>query len=172
MVKTYAGIGSRRTPPDILSFFTRLAARMEINGYTLRSGGAGGADSAFATGCLEREIYLPWRGFNGLSSSMPLPSAAALKLAATLHPAWGRLSSGAQLLMARNCYQILGANLQSPCQVVLCWTPDGCESHATRSQTTGGTGQAISLASKHGIPVINFFNPGSLDRLRSIVSPL
>lgn len=172
MVKFYAGIGSRQTPVNILEFFTRLAARMEINGWTLRSGGAEGADAAFATGCLEREIYLPWKGFNGLSSAMPFPSLEAEYLAATLHPTWSRLSQGARKLMARNCYQILGADLASPVNVVLCWTPDGCESHATRSQTTGGTGQAISLASRHGIPVINFFNPGSMDRLRSIVAPL
>ena len=103
---------------------------------------------------------------------MPFPSLEAEYMAATLHPAWSRLSQGARKLMARNCFQILGADLNTPINVVLCWTPDGCESHKTRSQTTGGTGQAISLASIKGIPVINFFNPGSLDRLRSIVAPL
>jgi predicted Rossmann fold nucleotide-binding protein DprA/Smf involved in DNA uptake len=46
----YAGIGARSTPPQILSVMTRLASKLEGMGYTLRSGGAAGADTAFERG--------------------------------------------------------------------------------------------------------------------------
>lgn len=50
-MKYYTGIGSRETPEDIQSWMKAFAIRMQKHGYTLRSGGAGGADSAFEHGC-------------------------------------------------------------------------------------------------------------------------
>ena len=61
-------------------------------------------------------------------------------------------------LMARNAQQVLGADLKEKSQFVLCWTQDGCETHADRTYRTGGTGQAISVASTYGVPVINMYN--------------
>ncbi len=49
----YAGIGSRDTPASILDLMTRIARRLSARepwGYTLLSGGAAGADSAFERG--------------------------------------------------------------------------------------------------------------------------
>lgn len=37
---TYAGIGSRNTPEPVLALMQRCATRLEVLGYTLRSGGA------------------------------------------------------------------------------------------------------------------------------------
>lgn len=50
MSKIYTGIGSRETPPDILELMTKIARFMFKQGFTLRSGGADGADSAFEAG--------------------------------------------------------------------------------------------------------------------------
>jgi len=38
---------------------------------------------------------------------------------------------------------------------VLVWTPDGAENTAQRTMKTGGTGQAIDMASRKNIPVFN-----------------
>lgn len=70
-------------------------------------------------------------------------------------------------LMARNCQQVLGPNLDDPSKFVLCWTPDGCEHASTRSRTTGGTGLAISVASEFGIPVFNMANEKSARRVNN-----
>ena len=43
-------MGSRETPTEVLSFITSLATRLNANGFHLRSGGAIGADTAFANG--------------------------------------------------------------------------------------------------------------------------
>lgn len=166
---TYAGIGSRNTPEPVLALMQRCATRLEVLGYTLRSGGANGADSFFEAGCTHKEIYLPWPGFNGRQSEFQAVCDKALTLAATIHPRWDRLGRAARNLMGRNCYQVLGRDLSNPVDFVLCWTPDGVEDEQSRTQATGGTGQAIALASRHGIPVFNLARGDALVRLRGFL---
>ncbi len=65
MEKSYAGIGSRETPAEILMYMTRIASFLESKGYTLFSGGASGADTAFEIGVSNsgnKKIFLPWEG--------------------------------------------------------------------------------------------------------------
>lgn len=167
---TYAGIGSRKAPPGQLERMTRAAKRLAAMGYALRSGGAEGADLAFEAGAGgKKEIYLPWKGFNGSASSFVAPTRDAIGVAAAVHPAWSRLSPAVQKLQARNSHQILGEDLRTPCDFVICWTPDGAESEGERTSTTGGTGQAIALASRWGVPVFNFARPDAGERLHTFV---
>lgn len=156
----YTGIGSRETPQKMLDFMIETAILLDWDGYTLRSGGAEGADSAFAQGATESghyppEIYLPWKGFNGNTSPL-LPSPEAFELAAKYHPAWNRCRRGARALHARNCHQVLGKDLKTPSEFVVCWTPDGSGS--------GGTGQAIRIAKAHKIPVYDLAIDASLKK--------
>ena len=166
---SYTGIGSRNTPQDILDLIDLIALKLEKNGYILRSGGANGADLAFEWNVSHKEIYLPWRNFNGSSSSFTIPSIEAFNMAKPHHPNWDNLSPAVKKLMARNAHQVLGRDLNDASQFVLCWTPDGCENGETRSSRTGGTGLAIALASSLNIPVYNLANAETLDRLRDYV---
>lgn len=76
----YTGVGSRETPPEVVSVMEDAAFRLARLGFTLRSGKAGGADAAFQRGMQEyyetldkdsqeeyrarlAEIYIPWDGF-------------------------------------------------------------------------------------------------------------
>lgn len=141
----YAGIGSRSTPPQVLVVMTQIAAGLEMAGYTLRSGGADGADTAFATGCSRKVIYRPHHATD-----------EALQLAASVHPAWHCCRSGyVRALHARNCFQVLGDDLATPSDFIVCWTPDGAQTEDECSIRTGGTATAIRLAHRRGIPVIN-----------------
>jgi hypothetical protein len=45
---TYAGIGARHTPPDVLALMHRIAGALAQRCWVLRTGGAPGADQAFA----------------------------------------------------------------------------------------------------------------------------
>lgn len=123
-------------------------------GYTLRSGGADGADTAFENGCDlangKKEIFLPWRKFNGNPSQLYDVSNDALYLASQMHPAWSACSPGAKKLHARNTQQVLGENLDDLTTFVICWTKDG--------KATGGTATAIKLARECKTPVFNLFN--------------
>ncbi|WP_305910498.1 DUF4326 domain-containing protein (plasmid) [Methylomarinum sp. Ch1-1] len=163
----YAGIGARATADPTLRFMQALAGRLDELGFTLRSGGADGADSAFNKGASNAEVFLPWPGFNKQKSVYDSPSLEAYRLAAYFHPAWKRLKPSVQSLMARNCHQVLGANLRSPSDFVVCWTLDGAETRQSRTQATGGTGLAIALADSCRIPVFNLKNPDAMARLKT-----
>lgn len=173
-LRYYAGIGSRETPSHMLSLFESLASALGRAGYTLRSGGADGADTAFETGAravqAARDIYLPWSGFNDNDSPLHGVTSAALDLAKTVHPRWDALGQGPRKLHARNCFQVLGRNLDTPSDFVVCWTPDGCETEAARTRQTGGTATGIILALRHGVPVFNLRNSSSARRLNEFLA--
>jgi hypothetical protein len=172
---SYAGVGSRTTPVPILHKMAHIAERLEKLGFTLRSGAAPGADTAFAAGAVARaHIFLPWPSFLAHTNSATpspgvivheRPTSEAFRVAEQIHPDWKRLSDTARALMARDSHQILGADLRSPCDFVVCWTPDGTQTRAGRGRRTGGTGQAIALADRWDRPVFNLRNPDALDRL-------
>ncbi len=81
MAKYYAGIGSREIPRGIVNIMTGISIELENSGYILRSGGAKGADSTFEYGVQNKQIYLPWRGFNGNNSKFYRITPEAMDLA-------------------------------------------------------------------------------------------
>lgn len=156
---TYAGVGSRETPPEMLATMRKVAAELARAGYTLRSGGAIGADKAFEAGAGKKEIFY---------AKDATPTTIAI--AREIHPAPNALGEFPLKLMARNTNQVFGRNLDSPVDFVLAWTKDGAESAKQRTRSTGGTGQAIAMASMKGVPVINLANEGWQTRLREILN--
>ena len=150
----YAGIGARATPRAVLADMTVMAGWLARTGWTLSTGGADGADSAFAAGAPaeQRTIWLPWRGYNGhrgpdcrvLSAAA---MAACIEIAASLHPAWERCSPAVRKLHARNAAVLLGETLDRPVDAVVAFTSEG--------RVEGGTGMAIRIAEARGIPVLN-----------------
>ena len=155
-MKYYTGIGSRSTPEDILQIMTQLATKLANDGWTLRSGGANGADTAFELGATHKEIYLPWKGFNNSPSDLYSPTPEAFTLAKYFHPAWDKLSPAVRKLMARNMHQVAGLDLLTPSSFLVCYTPNGA--------LTGGTAQAIKYAMSLDIEVINIGNEKDLTR--------
>ena len=150
----YAGIGSRATPSSVLEDMTRMAAWLARRGWHLHSGGAAGADSAFAAGAPAgtRTLYLPWPGYGGNAGPDCRTLGAdryrrCLAIAADLHPAWHRCSPAARRLHARNTAILLGQDTEARVDAVVCWTRDGLPS--------GGTGMGIRIAHHRGIPVLN-----------------
>lgn len=168
MQRYYTGIGSRRTPTAVLHTFTIIAKILDDCGFILRSGGAEGADTAFAAGATNKEIYLPWNGFMGIRQETYIPDQA-YDIASNNHPVWSKLSRPVKALMARNVQQVLGKDLDKPSEFVICWTPDGAYTDNMRSIYTGGTGLAISVASKHNIPVYNIKNDDMVGKLNDLI---
>lgn len=168
MTKYYAGIGSRNTPKSILYMMTGFSLKLENLGYILRSGGAEGADLAFERGSKHKEIYLPWKGFNQNNSNLYKITPQAEVLARTYHPYGSTLKENSLKLMSRNCYQVLGEDLNTPVDFIVCWTPDGAEKETSRE--TGGTGQAIRIAVDLGIRVYNLNNLRSREELYEFVN--
>lgn len=153
----YAGIGSRETPNSICGNMTRLASFLALEGYTLRSGNAVGADQAFHAGAKSGDgasaIFLPFVSYNTNTTYgrkdrvLGAPSKEAYVIAQQHHPTWWHLSAWAKTMHARNAHIVLGHDLDSPVRFVVCWTPKG--------RVTGGTGQALRMAEHYDIPVFN-----------------
>ena len=68
-------------------------------------------------------------------------------IASEVHPAWDRCNEWAMGMHSRNCHQILGYDLKSPVDAVVCWTPNG--------NVVVGTSTAIRIAMKYNITVFN-----------------
>jgi len=170
----YTGVGSRKTPVEVLQRMRSVAYALARKGFVLRSGGAGGADEAFERGAKDgngdAEIYLPWAGFNDHPGGLVRRALEAEALARAAHPAWDRLSPAARKCHTRNVHQVLGFDLRAPSLFVLCWTPDGCTGTDTRTWMTGGTATAILVAEKHEVPVLNLQNPDSARLLEEMLA--
>ncbi len=162
--KFYTGIGSRTTPDKILKIFAKLG-EIYKDKYTLRSGGAPGADTAFEEylATTEATIFLPWKGFNNHQSTLYNQHPQASSIAEKHHPAWSHLASSVQKLMARNVHQILGVSLDHPSEFVVCWTEDGADKKELITKHTGGTGLALKIACEYNIPIYNLGNPEMLE---------
>ncbi len=147
----YTGIGSRDTPRNVMDNMIAYAEFLSKAGYTLRSGAAKGADTAFEIGCDnahgKKEIYLPWQFFNNSVSKHIVNRELAFTIAKQFHPHWNNLSQGGQKLQARNTHQILGQDLYVKTDFVICWTKGGAG--------RGGTGQAIRLAEYLDVPILD-----------------
>lgn len=152
----YTGIGARNTPEKILDLFINISKYLGTKDFTLRSGAANGADSAFEKGCDisngSKEIYLPWRGFNNSKSQLIVEDIEAFNIAEKYHPYWINLKAGAKKLQARNSHQVLGLDLHTPSEFIICYTENG--------KRSGGTGQALRIAEAYDIPI---FDVGAYD---------
>lgn len=165
--RSYAGIGSRLTPATALVVMEGTAAMLAQRGLTLRSGGAQGADMAFEYGCHQangkKEIFLPWKRFNGNASPLVSPPKEADELAALCHPNWKACDRIARRFHARNCQQVLGEHLDDPVDFVLFWARE------RDGVVQGGTATAIYLARNQRIPTFNLFCPNTMRRWRVFV---
>jgi hypothetical protein len=154
MSKFYAGIGSRRrTPSFIHEMMESVASKLETKDYILRSGGAQGADKAFESGVQydeNKQIFRPKHA-----------TIEAINLAANFHPYWDECDTITRKLHGRNSMIILGEDLSTPVQFVICYTPDG--------KASGGTGVGIRIAESFNIPVFNLAHTESKERIEKFI---
>ena len=162
----YTGIGSRDTPEQILKKMRACSKRLKELGFTLRSGGAKGADSAFEQwGGVGAEIYLPFDVFEGkhdngyhFINAQFLPTYnEAVRMASEFHPNWPACTERAKQMHTRNVYQVLGQSLDKPSLFLLCWTNGG--------KVVGGSGQALRVAKAYDVPIFNLYFDDALESL-------
>lgn len=179
----YAGIGSRETPSDTCEEMALIASALEKRGFTLRSGFAGGADTAFELGTVRddlREIFAPWEGFGANPNSKwdkprwDMIRAHEAKTGQKFKPAKAHILKGEHLAKAREL-----AAKHHPAWDRL---KESAQNLHTRNMgqvlgpkldkparfllpwtvdggATGGTGQAIRIGHALGIPVLNLQRP-------------
>lgn len=172
------GVGSEETPSSVDSEIEAIMRLLVPLGYVLRSGAARGFDSMAERWAArlggETEIFLPWKGFGDHPSRHhkipPIAFEIAREHMSQYH--WFGMSPGAQACHARDVQQVLGQHCgppSIPTSLLFCWTPGG--------KIVGGTATAIKVATAHGIPVFNLYNPTPLfgstviEEIRALVSP-
>jgi hypothetical protein len=150
----YAGIGSRETPENVLDVMRSIGKLLALKNCILRSGGAKGADTAFEQGCDlvcgRKEIFLPQNSLDN--------DDKAREITKQFHPNWEACNEFSKRLHTRNVYQILGSNLTTPSDFVVCWTVNG--------ELQGGTAQALRIAEYYWIPIYNLGREGDLDKFK------
>lgn len=145
----WAGIGSRNTPQEILELMAKAAVALHKKGYILVSGGAKGADSAFAS-LLPEEAKIIYKAKDTTEN--------AIIEASYHHPAWDRCTAYTKMLHGRNVMIIT----KHPIKFVLCWTQGG--------HPVGGTGLGIRVANCYNIPVYNLFNRHVVARIKKLIN--
>jgi hypothetical protein len=172
----FTGIGSRKTPGNILKLMQAIGFRLGLLDIRLRSGGAEGADSAFEVGARraftekhgsEPLIYLPYPGFRGKPGITFAPNSQtwkeATRIIRDLHPAWDRCSDFAKKAHTRNAFQILGSDLKTPSQFLVFYA------EVSRGEIQGGTRTAVVLAQKFQIPCFNLFYSSAKPELKAFL---
>ena len=171
----YTLIGSRETPLEMIELGKQLALYLADKGYIVRSGGADGMDSCCdVVEGHQRNVYLPWSGFNGhkdgngYSSKSRIKEKEATIIASRTHKNWNDCSKAAKTLHTRNVYQILGHTLDQPSDFVICWAIP----LDMKGNVRGGTGTAVSLALKRNIPVFNLYHNSDIESIKACIDML
>lgn len=169
-------VGSRSTPEDIIEIMKHTGRAIAKKGWVVRTGDAEGADKAFRLGTnIEGgflEVYTPqesshisyhtWKYDQTEEVSMKLWNEFANR---SDRPRWDNMKKYTRNLMTRNVCQVMGYNLETASNCLICWTPDGVTEGKNTTGETGGTGHAIRVASHFGVPVRNLANQGHKDKI-------
>ena len=142
-------VGARITPPRETALLQAAAYKFASLGIRVLTGDAKkGGDLAARLGAGNMAmIFKPW-------DSTPASEQIAKDLWPLGPNHWNCMRRIIQRLHGRNPFQVLGPHLDTPVFWFLCWTPDGCLTHADRQRSTGGTGTSISIADVYGVPHI------------------
>lgn len=187
-METYTGIGARDIPENKSDELSSLAMCFYQKGLRLRSGRAEGSDYAFQRGAehssklrkerdtFNQEIYLPKPNFNtcfgriGAIDTWKLPNyEEAEKIMEDIHPAGRYLKGFARQAHTRNVYQVLGLDLNSPSDMLICYAlPDPKNPRTVK----GGTATAYSLAKLYKIPCYNTYFEEDSVKLWEIIQNL
>ena len=81
----------------------------------------------------------------------------AIEIAREILPGFDRWKQGVKKLMARNMMQVLGKDLNTPSDFLICWTPGG--------ELKGGTRAAITLAFHNNVSIYNLAIEGDQIKL-------
>ncbi len=153
ILKFYTGVGSRETPNNIRSLMTGVAKKLNEYNYTLRSGGAKGADYAFEIGSEKCDIYSVSEKHKPISKKPNIiPNLEdyreLVKLCCRHYK--NITNQYAKDLHTRNICQVIGHDITNIVRsdFLLCYTKFG--------DYVGGTTTAIRCAEHFDVPIFNF----------------
>lgn len=156
--KTYCATGNMEIGMKVKNILVEIGRVLALNGYTLRSGGAPGAESAFEEGCDsvggKKEIYLPFEGYNNKTTGVVTDMTneeEAIKIAQRYYLLWFKLSNKVKQMLTRYSWAVLGRNLDDPVDFVIAYIREDGKT----------TEQVVRVANGSNITV---YNIGSIYR--------
>lgn len=162
---TYAGVGSRKAPQDMLDMGCNIGYQLALLNYILQSGGAPGMDKHFELGCDKAQ------GKKNIFYARDATSEA-ITMARTLlgDRHWNNMGQYAQMLHARNCFQVLGKDLNTPVKFLICWAEPDLGTYGGLTPK-GGTRTAWRLAMEYDIPCYNLYSDLDRCKVMDIIHP-
>lgn len=164
----YSAVCTTDAPEAVITLIPAIAKKLDNSNYTLRSTGNPGIEQIFETQSHRVEYFIPWNGFNGKFVKEELPKEA-FTIASHLHPAWHKLTNQAQKLKARSVAQLMGMDLKTPSDFLICWSPDGACRESEVTRITGSAGLSIKLATRMHIPVFNLQRQDNMASVKKLL---
>lgn len=184
----YCGVGSRKTPINVLDVMFNLGRALCDVGYLGMSGEADGADFTFHEGARSSPrypevgfaAYIPWQGMRVHHSSGRVfedwskgiydasqfhNHPEAMELAKQARGSFEGLGRGGIGLHSRNSYQVLSPSLCNPAARLICWAkPVG-----KGMRVEGGTNTAVQIAHRFNVPVVNLYYEEKLEQVLTFI---
>jgi hypothetical protein len=172
MNKYVTCVGSRETPTEICNLMTKIASKLEQEGYILRSGRAIGADLAFEKGIRnsKNKCIYTIENFDFSPENYEMCKSEILSiLDSNLN--FDNYGKNAQILILRDVNQVLGSIKTElvKSKFLICWTKH-LNYYAKPPNACGGTRFAVRIALKHGIPVFNLLKKEDRERIEKFLS--
>lgn len=159
--------GEEHVPDHIAQTCIRLARAFEAKGFKVRSGGLRGFDEIVERAVFGAELHLPFKNFNKKQGESYYTNEMCMELARRFKPDIDQLPDPVKSFYAKNPRMIYGRYLNTPAQIVIIWTEDGCEHPNEITQKSGSTGHVLKMAYHSGINIINLQRPDAEQRIKS-----
>lgn len=151
----FTGIGARTIPSNIFSLLCSIGILLRNNNWVCRTGTARGSDMAFRASYEARPANLEVYATEDILHNKYGNADLAKRIVRNYHPCYDEIKYDfCQALLARNVYQILGSDLNTPSEIVFCYTENGL--------VQGGSSIVLRIAQHYGIPIVNLGNPKHL----------
>jgi len=158
-------VGSRKAPKHMLDLAYQIGYQLALSGEAMYSGGALGMDETWELGYHKAgrtdliNVILPTTNFNKRKPNDSFYTfigdydikllEKADKLIQQVHDHYDKLNGFSYFAHIRNCFQVLGHDLESPSTETFLYAP------ISGSKVLGGTSTAYEISKLHGIPTHN-----------------
>lgn len=170
--KTVVISGNEHINDQIALTIGELARAFHEKDFVIRTGGLNGVDDVAERAVPRAELHLPFKGFNRKESESQYTSEICTELARRQQPDLDTMQKVPKAILAKNPRLVFGRFLNSPAQLVIVWSEDGCEHPNEVTGRSGNAGHIVKLAFAAGIRVINIQRPDGKQRALSYLESL
>lgn len=169
LYKPYIMTSGRDVPKHIVEQMVELSRSIKESGYVLRIGGLEGGDNVLGELDKDAELYLPWKNFSDKVSKLYFSTEECLALASKFNAKFNEINNSMRSFLGMYTRMVLGKDLKSRVNFIICWTPDGAEDSSSITTKTGLIAQAIGIASAMKIPVFNLNNADTVNKIKTYI---